>query len=259
MQPQFSKEVIIFFIAANIIVVGAAIFFFLILRIQHKRKRLYQKQLLEKEYETREESFLQIARDLHDDIGSSLSGINMFSQLAQEELAKPKNGSANELLQKINTYTTEVIEKVSDMAWLLKPNNESLQILIKKLKIYNNEPALLKNITLHFDSIPQIPGKGLTIQQRKTIFLVSKEAINNALKYSACKNIFYKLESTSNKIRLIIKDDGSGFSVSETNNGNGLSNMKARADEIGGSLTIQTQPAGGTCIILEFNPSIEGV
>jgi len=226
--------------------------------INGRRKIKYQKQLLENTFKVREDALLQISRDLHDDIGSSLSGINMFSQLAQEELIKPNNGSANELLQKINTYTTEVIGKVSDMAWLLKPNNESLQILIKKLKTYNNESALLKNITLHFDSIPQIPDKELTIQQRKTIFLVSKEAINNALKYSACKNIFYRLESANNKIRLIIKDDGNGFSVSETNNGNGLSNMKARADEIGGSLTIQTQPAGGTCITLEFNPSIEG-
>ncbi|MBL7762326.1 MAG: histidine kinase dimerization/phosphoacceptor domain-containing protein, partial [Chitinophagaceae bacterium] len=85
MQPQ-GLEVSVFLIVANIIIVIAAVFFFLIIRIQQKRKRLYEKQLLEKEYKTREEAFLQISRDLHDEIGSSLSGINLFAQMAAKQL-----------------------------------------------------------------------------------------------------------------------------------------------------------------------------
>ena len=212
----------------------------------------YKKQLLEQEYKTREEALLQVSRDLHDDIGSSLSGINMLSQLAQEQFAQPCNGNAKELIQKINIYTTEVIEKVGDMAWLLKPNQESLSILIKKVKVYATESALSKNVLLHFDNNSEIAGRELTIQERKTIYLVSKEAINNAIKYSLCKNIFYNLDSTGDKVKLVIKDDGEGFTVSETINGNGLTNMKARAAEIGASLDIQSRPGEGTIITLEF-------
>ncbi len=251
-------EVTRIFIFATAFTLSAVILLLLSFTISRRRSLQYKKQLLEQEYKTREDALLQVSRDLHDDIGSSLSGINMLSQLAHEKLNQSDLGTANELLQKINTYSNEVIEKVSDMAWLLKPNQESLLILLNKLKVYGSAAAISKNIQLHFDTIPEFRGKDLSIRQRKTIFLVSKEAINNAIKYSVCKNIFYKLESTDNKIRLIIKDDGNGFSISEMNNGSGLSNIKARADDIGGILNIQTQPAGGTCITLEFNPTIEG-
>ena len=81
---------------------------------------------------------------------------------------------------------------------------------------------------------------------------MSKEAINNAVKYSSCKNIFYKIDSTGDKAKLMIKDDGKGFSVSETISGNGLTNMKARAAEIGGNLNIKSGPTDGTIITFEF-------
>jgi len=252
MQPQYSKEVIIFFIAANIIVAGFAIFIFFILRVQQKRKQLYQKQLLEQEYKTREESFLQISRDLHDDIGSSLSGINMLSQLAQQQLANSDYGTTGELLQKISVYTNEVLEKVSDMAWLLKPNQESLSVLIKKLKAYSLTAASLKNIFLQFDNDLEISKTELTIQQRKAVYLISKESINNAIKYSCCNNIFYRISTADKRIKLIIKDDGNGFDASEISNGYGLTNMKSRATDICATFGIESAPGKGTIVTLEF-------
>jgi signal transduction histidine kinase len=250
MQPQYSREVIIFLIAANIIVAGAAVFFFLLLRIQYKRKRLYQKQLLQKEFKTREESFLQISRDLHDEIGSSLSGINMLSQLAQQQLQEQNTEAANHLLFKINTYTNEVIDKVSDMAWLLKPNEESLYILLEKIKTYGFTTAGSKNIRLQFTELPEAFGKELSIGQRKAIYLISKEAINNAVKYADCKNIDYKISLSGNKIILYIEDDGKGFAISESVQGNGLKNMQARAKEINAVFSIQSIPGKGTTLEL---------
>lgn len=252
MQPQYSKEVIIFFIAANIIVVGAAVFFFLLLRIQYKRKRLYQKKLLEKEFQTRAEALLQISRDLHDEIGSSLSGINMLSQLAQQQLQEQKIESANQLLFKINVYTNEVIEKVSDMAWLLKPSQDSLAILIKKVKAYALSASASKNMQLQFEDLLQPNGYELSIQQRKAIYLISKEAINNAVKYSGCKTIHYSILSQNNKLKLLIKDDGNGFTITEVNEGNGLKNIKARAEEINAIIKINSLQGKGTSIELEI-------
>ena len=249
MQPS---EVIVFLIAANVIVVMGAIFFFLIIRIQQKRKQVYKQQLLEQEYKSKEEALLQISRDLHDDIGSSLSGINMLSQLAREEIIQNNNASATDILQKINGYTTEVIDKVSDMAWLLKPNQESLSMLIKKLNTYNVASASSKNIVLHFENNKSVLEKELTIPQRKAIYLVSKEAINNAIKYSSCKNIFHSIQNVDNKIKLQIKDDGNGFSLSEINSGNGLANMKARAEEIKADFDIISEQGKGTTIKLAF-------
>lgn len=252
MQPQYSKEVIIFFIAANMIVAGAVVFFFLLLRIQYKRKRLYQKQLLEKEFDTREEALLQVSRDLHDEVGSSLSGINMLSQLAQQQLQEQKIESANQLLQKINVYTNEVIDKVSDMAWLLKPSQDSLTILIKKVKAYALVASSSKNIHLQFNASVQANEHELSIQQRKALYLISKEGINNAVKYSGCKTINYSIHSQNNKLKLLIQDDGTGFDITEVNDGNGLKNMKARAEDINVTIQINSSQGKGTSIELEL-------
>lgn len=251
MQPQFGKEeVAIFLIAANIIVVVFAIFFFLIIRIQQKRKQIFQKQLVENEIKTRETSFLQISRDLHDEIGSSLSGINMLSQLAQQQIEQNDTKEANQLLSKINIYTSEVIEKVSDMAWLLRPNKESIIILLERLKTHNATTARLKNIKLHFDNFLQQPGKELSILDRKAIYLISKEAINNAVKYADCENIYYSVRLTRETLTLSIMDDGKGFNLNQSAQGNGLENMQARAKEIGAALSIQSIPTKGTTIEL---------
>jgi signal transduction histidine kinase len=92
----------------------------------------------------------------------------------------------------------------------------------------------------------------LTIRQRKTIYLISKEAMNNTFKYAGCNNIYYDLRTNGSKCRLKIQDDGIGFITAEKNSGNGLRNMQARADEIGASFNIQSQPGAGTIISVEI-------
>jgi signal transduction histidine kinase len=231
---------------------SAAVLIVLSFIISRRRQLHHRKQLLEREFKTREEALLQVSRDLHDDIGSSLSGINMLGQLAQQQLNQENYDTANGLLQKISSYTNELIEKVSDMAWLLKPNPESLAILVNKLKTQSLPTTSLKNIALHFDTDFGTPGKELSIQQRKTIYLISKEAINNAIKYSACKNIYYSLHPENNKLKLVIKDDGTGFIISEINSGNGLINMKSRAAEAGAGFHIESSPEAGTIVTVEL-------
>ena len=245
-------EVTRILIFTTIFTLAVAILLLVSFNTNRRRQLQHKKQLLEKEYKTREEALLQVSRDLHDEIGSSLSGINMLSQLAKEEIIQHNNASATDILQKITGYTTEVIDKVSDMAWLLKPNHESLSMLIKKLKTYNVASASSKNIVLHFENNKCVIEKELTIPQRKAIYLVSKEAINNAIKYSSCKNIFHSLQNVDNKIKLQIKDDGNGFSLSEINSGNGLANMKVRAEEIKADFDIISEQGKGTTIILTF-------
>lgn len=251
MQSQ-GLEVSVFLVVANIIIVIAAVFFYLIIRIQQKRKQLYTKQLLEKEFKTREDAFLQISRDLHDEIGSSLSGINLFAQMAAKQLTLHKTDEALINIEKTIDYSGQVIEKISDMAWLLKPSQESIETMIIRLKAYGNATAETKKTEIYFDIAHKTLAKKISLQQRKVIYLISKEAINNAIKYSDCNTIYYKINSANGITELTIKDDGVGFNISDTNKGNGLSNMKARADEIGGDFNCQSSIGTGTTITLRF-------
>jgi signal transduction histidine kinase len=245
-------EVTRILIFAIVFTLSAVILLLLSFTISRRRQLQYKKELLEKEFKVKEDALLQISRDLHDDIGSSLSGINMLSQLAQQQLTQANAEGANELLQKINIYIGEVIEKVSDMAWLLKPNQESLSLLIKKIKTFGLTAAASKNIQLHFDDSFEMAGKELSIQQRKAIYLISKEAINNAAKYAECKNIYYKISLAGNTMKLLIKDDGKGFNLTEAGEGNGLKNMQVRAAEIKAVIKINSAPGKGTTIEMEL-------
>jgi signal transduction histidine kinase len=138
------------------------------------------------------------------------------------------------------------------MVWVFNPQNDSIEKLLLRLKSFAISLAASKNIKLHFETSKGSEAINLTIRQRKTIYLISKEAMNNAFKYSDCNNIYYNLSTNGYKWRLKIQDDGNGFTLTEKTDGNGLRNMQARADEIGAKFNIQSQPGAGTIILLEL-------
>lgn len=193
----------------------------------------------------------RISQDLHDEIGASLSGINLLSQMAAEKVYNNKNEEATDYLLKVKNYTQDVIEKLSDMVWIFNPQNDSIEKLLQRLRSFAMSIAMSKNIKMHFVSDKESEIKNLSIGQRKALYLISKEAINNSLKYASCSNIYYSLKPNGTKWQLQIKDDGKGFTLSENENGNGLKNMKARADEIGASISIESQIDIGTIISVE--------
>ncbi|HMJ46816.1 MAG TPA: triple tyrosine motif-containing protein, partial [Ferruginibacter sp.] len=194
----------------------------------------------------------QISQDLHDEIGASISGINLLSQVAAEKLQSNKTAEASEYLVKVKNYTQDVIEKLGDMVWLFNPQNDSIEKLLQRLKFFAISIASSKNVTIHFSAGKVNEMINLAISQRKAIYLVSKEAINNAVKYAHCRNIYFNLTSKGQGWKLQISDDGNGFIATENKHGNGLKNMQARADEIHAGFTIQSQPGEGTIITMEL-------
>ncbi|MEP7164601.1 MAG: two-component regulator propeller domain-containing protein [Ferruginibacter sp.] len=194
----------------------------------------------------------RISQDLHDEIGASMSGINLFSQMAAEKLQQYKPEEANENIIKVKIYTQDVIEKLSDMVWIFNPQNDSIEKLLQRLRSFALSIADSKNIQIHFVTDKENEIMNLSIRQRKAIYLISKEAINNSFKYAVCSNIYYSLNNTGSKWQLRIQDDGNGFITAENKKGNGLKNMQARADEIGATFSIQSQTGSGTIITLEL-------
>ncbi len=192
------------------------------------------------------------SQDLHDEIGSSVSGINLLSQMAAEKLDNNKLDEASAYILKVKNYSQDVIEKLSDMVWVFNPQNDSIEKLLQRLKSFAISIAVSKNIKIHFLTDKENEIINLSIRQRKAIYLISKEAINNSFKYAECSNIYFSLNLKDSKWQLKIQDDGKGFTATENTNGNGLNNMLARAREIGGDLNIQTAPGAGTTITLHF-------
>ena len=123
---------------------------------------------------------------------------------------------------------------------------------MQRLKAFTMSVAVSKNIEVHFVTSKATETANLTIRQRKALYLISKEAINNAVKSSACSNLYYHLTGNGSRWQLRIQDDGKGFTLTEKTDGNGLRNMQARADEIGARFKIHSQPGAGTTILVEL-------
>jgi len=185
-----------------------------------------------------------IARDLHDDIGSTLSSINIMSKLAMQQ----HDNSGH--LQKIATYSSHMMETMSDMVWSINPVNDSVEQMLVKMKEFAAEILEPKNISYSFEEASELKNLYLTVDKRKNIFLIFKEAINNAAKYSESNEVKISIGVKANRLHFSISDNGKGFAPDTVKIGNGLKNMAARAKDISGVIESKSEPGKGTEISL---------
>lgn len=186
-----------------------------------------------------------IARDLHDDIGSALSSINILSQVALSE----KDGNAQTYLQRIGDQSTRMMEDMGDIVWSINPRNDSMNQIITRMREFAVEILESKNVECHFSEEVE-EGLTLDADQRKNLFLVFKESVNNAAKYSNARQIEIRLHQQDHALLLSVKDDGRGFDEREIKTGNGLRNMRERAKEINGTITLKSVVDQGTEVSL---------
>ena len=192
----------------------------------------------------------KIARDLHDDVGSSISGINLFSKMALEKMDGDKEGK--ELVQKIVDRSETMVDAMSDIVWSVNPANDNLDKVIIRMRSYALDMLEEQNIHVNFVTPANIDKLKLDVDVRKDFYLIYKEAINNISKYAIAKNVTINLAINKNTLVMAIDDDGIGFDTGKEYEGNGLKNIKARTNNIKGKLTITSQKNKGSHLALEI-------
>lgn len=191
----------------------------------------------------------QIAGDLHDDIGSVLSSIDISSRIALDKKDNPEI-MTNQLI-KIRQYARRTMESMSDIVWSINPLHDNLESVIMRMREFAAEMCEPQQIQLQMDVPSEIETIKLDSDKRKNLFLVFKEAVNNAAKYSQCSSLTISFSKGSNHSLLMkIKDDGKGFDEQTVKKGNGLRNMRARADNLKAELGIISEPDKGTYVQL---------
>ncbi len=189
----------------------------------------------------------RIAADLHDEVGSSLSSIYMLSQMA----GKTQFDSTGELLEKVKTNAKETMERMGDIVWMIKPTENEGEGLKYRMERFVHEICNAQNITCTFLADDLIEVK-LNMMQKKNVYLIFKEAVNNAVKYSETKKLEIKIKQQDMQLEMEIKDFGKGFHEKTVLKGNGLDNMKNRATEMNGNLKFDSSPEMGTTVQLSF-------
>lgn len=179
-----------------------------------------------------------IARDLHDDLGSSLSYIRILSE---SEARKTTN---NISFKNISEKTAEIMNNMSEIIWSINPVYDSFNNVVTRLQDFAIDTLEPLDIELKFD-IETLPDKyKLSPENRRQYYLIFKEAINNAAKYSKAKKVVLSIHLEKKNICTILEDDGIGFDSLLIRKGNGLKNMKSRADFLHGELYITTSDHG---------------
>jgi ligand-binding sensor domain-containing protein len=192
----------------------------------------------------------RISADMHDEIGSTLSSITFYSQalLMQNPEEKQKK-----VLEKIKDNAQNVQEGLSDIVWSVKASMDNIQNVFVRMFSFGTELLESKNIAFHFSADEKLRTEKMDMAQRKDFYLIFKEAINNAAKYSQCKNVWVTIRERESEISMEVKDDGKGFDMATAKSGNGLSNMKSRAAQIKGNLDVESYPGTGTVVRLSFH------
>jgi two-component system sensor histidine kinase UhpB len=216
-----------------------------------------------------------IARDLHDDMGSTLSSIHILSRMpvggngwgsgsgngggavvsgagvadnGGGAVSSSRDGDAR--LRKIHEHSGLILENISDIVWTINPGNDSLEKTIYKMREFAADICEPLDIAYTVSHDGEFRSIRLGPRTRRDLYLVFKEAVNNAAKYSGCSKLVASIRVEGRDIVIRVCDDGAGFVRDGVRSGNGLKNMEDRAARINGRLDIDSAPGKGTTITL---------
>jgi two-component system, NarL family, sensor histidine kinase UhpB len=192
-----------------------------------------------------------IARDLHDEIGSTLTSIKILSEVSKNNIEKDTK-KASFMLSKITEQSTQMQQGMSDIIWAIKPDNDKMENMLVRMREYAAYALESKDIDVSFVIDDDVLEKNLDMQQRRDVFLIFKEAVNNAAKYSGAAAMKIKLQKAFNNIEMEITDNGKGFERAESTLMNGLKNMQARAAAMNAKLEIISGKGKGTSVIVKI-------
>lgn len=196
----------------------------------------------------------RIASDLHDDVGSGLSRIGMLGEIARRRLREAPDEAAS-VLEQIGRETATLAENASEIIWSVDPAKDDFESVVVRLRRFAADLFEARDIQLRFSAPPNADQIELLPEVRRAVYLVLKESINNVAKHSGASAVEIAIELHDGRIRAEVRDDGHGIDPDRAREAaeeghRGLPGMGRRAAAVGGEVTIDSRPGGGTRIAL---------
>ena len=197
---------------------------------------------------------LRIADDLHDDIGSELSGIALQADLIARSL--PPDSPARARLTNVGQTIRSAGENLRDVVWIVNPDLDSVPDLITRMR--STAARMLAGHQYTFDSPAADPSVSLSLEFKRHVLMMFKEMLNNVIRHARATNVRIEVTLQSPRFRLCVADNGAGFDSTSEAGGRGLASLRLRAGAIGGVLTIESAPGSGTRVCLEADITRSG-
>ena len=230
---------------ASVSVVALVMRFYQRRKFQARLRKLEQEAFLQKER-------ARIAKDLHDELGANLTQISLLGKLTQQDLAEPEKARPH--VEKIAGLARQGVKSVDEIVWAVSPRNDTLSQLLDYAGQYAVDFLNAANIPCRIDFPEKIPPRELHADIRHGLFMLVKEALNNAVKHSGASEITLVARLEGNRLHLTVTDNGCGFSAGKHNDlADGLRNMKLRVADLGGQCMIDSQPETGTNVRVQLD------
>ena len=168
-----------------------------------------------------------ISKDLHDEIGATLSSINIYSEIAREKVNG--NTEVNSLLGRIYAGSQQALESINDIVWYVDPRNDNCDNIITKMQDFAIPVLEAKGIEPVFDIQETVRGCTMSMLVRQNTYRIFREVIANIVKYSQAGKAVIRVSKSGSHVLLKIEDDGIGFDPANVKKGNGLNSMLYRA------------------------------
>jgi ligand-binding sensor domain-containing protein/two-component sensor histidine kinase len=188
----------------------------------------------------------RIATDLHDDIGSSLTNIDILSTLSYRNINQPEQ--AKKFLKRITEEVSTTSQAMDDIIWNVNSENDSVQETVERMRRFAAELFDQSSVRCHLELDDTIHGKKMNMEQRRDVFLMYKEMLNNVYKHADAATTWIVVKLKKNILHLDVKDDGKGFDSTAVTHRNGLKNLYQRSARWNGTVRIASQPGKGTAI-----------
>ena len=222
-------------------------------RVVEKKKFQRQLQRAEQEHALERER-ARIAQDLHDELGSLLTRISLLGGLLRADKDNPEQVDVH--AGKISQSADQTVRALEEIVWAVRPGSDTLPSLVEYIAHFANELFEGNATRCRLDLPPDLPARPLPPDVRHNIFLIVKEGLTNVLKHAGASEVHLQIKVTPQTLEIVIADNGKGFDTNSAmtdGQGNGLGNMKRRAEAVGGKLTLTS--ASGQGARVEFSVS----
>jgi signal transduction histidine kinase len=187
----------------------------------------------------------RISADMHDDLGSGMTAIRLYSELAKKKI----DASQVPEIEKISSFSNELLNKMNAIIWTMSSSNDSLGNLIAYIRSYALEYFEGSGIDCRVTMPEQVTQVEVPGEKRRNIFLTVKETLNNIMKHAKATKVHIEFKLVPQGMLLLIHDNGIGIDKDKLREfGNGLKNMKKRMESSGCHFEVENN--GGTLVTL---------
>jgi len=208
--------------------------------------QIQQRQLAERRREIEQER-ARVAHDLHDDLGSRLTEVNMLASLAKSQTTSPDE--KERYLTELTGTAGQMVTSLDEIVWAVNPRNDTIASLASYFGAYAERLLGMAAITCGLDIAEDLPDHPLNPKFRQELFFAFKEALNNVLRHAAATQVWLRISVRDSNLMVEVADNGHGFDPQIRQAGDdGIANMSERMRGLGGSCEVVSDPKLGTTV-----------